>query len=90
MVAIIVSALTALFEVQANTGKTGEKASLPTVNYSSHLLADSYTLLSFEREDPMLIRINADEAFIALLASYITAEPPTAETETICEENAND
>ena len=84
------SALAALFEVQTNTGKTSEHPNLPTVNYSSHLLADSYTLLSFEGEDPALIRINADEAFTALLASYITPETPVTEPQTICEENTDD
>ncbi len=78
------SSLSAVMEIQSNTNAKNEHPALPVANYSAHLLADSYTLLYFEGDEPALIRINADEAFIAHLASYITPE------ETPVEENEND
>lgn len=79
------SALSAIMEMQSNAKTSGEHPKLPVANYSAHLLADSYTLLYFEGEEPALIRINADEAFLATLATYITAEP-----EISSEENGHD
>ena len=79
------SVLSAIMEMQSNANTAGAHPKLPIANYSAHLLADSYTLLYFEGDDPALIRINADEAFLATLASYITVEKePTPE------ENEND
>ena len=53
----------------------------PSVNYSAHLLADEYTLLHFDDgNDPVLIRINADETFLSYLDAYLPA-PPAAEEE---------
>lgn len=79
------SALSAIIEMQSNTSTADAHPKLPVANFSAHLLADSYTLLYFEGDDPALIRINADEAFLATLASYITVEKePTPE------ENEND
>ena len=79
------AALSAIMEMQSNTNTAGAHPKLPVVNYSAHLLADSYTLLYFEGDDPALIRINADEAFLATLASYITVEKTP-----VFEENVND
>ena len=85
------SALTALLEVQSNAATKTPHPKLPVVNYSSHLLADSYTLLCFEGEDPTILRVNADEAFTALLASYITVDAKTPDgSETASEENENE
>ena len=72
-------------EMQSSPNAPKEHPKLPIVNYSAHLLADSYTLLLFEGEEPSLIRINADEEFLAILASYVSAEP-----ENSIEENEND
>ena len=79
------SSLSAVMEIQSNTNAKNEHPALPVANYSAHLLADSYTLLYFEGDEPALIRINADEAFIAHLASYITPEEAP-----VAEENQND
>lgn len=79
------SALSAVMEMQSNPNVPKEHPKLPIANYSAHLLADSYTLLWFEGEEPALVRINADEAFLATLATYISAE-----TEIPAEENEND
>ena len=79
------SVLSAIMEMQSNTNTANAHPKLPVANFSAHLLADSYTLLYFEGDDPALIRINADEAFLATLASYITAEK-----ETTSEENEHD
>lgn len=48
----------------------------PSVNYSAHLLADEYTLLHFDDgNDPVLIRINADEDFLAHLIAFLPEAP---------------
>lgn len=83
------AALSAVMEMQASPNAPKEHPKLPVINYSAHLLADSYTLLYFEGDDPSLIRINADEAFLATLASYI-AEESTAEIQTTVEEEDHD
>lgn len=79
------SALSAVMEMQSSPNAPKEHPKLPVVNYSAHLLADNYTLLCFEGDDPVLIRINADEAFLATIASYISAD-----AENVTEENEND
>lgn len=79
------SALSAVMEMQSTPNAPKAHPKLPVINYSAHLLADSYTLLYFEGDEPTLIRINADEAFLATLATYITAE-----SEIPLEENEND
>jgi len=79
------SALSAVMELQSNANGATAHPKLPVFNFSSHLLADSYTLLHFEGETSVLIRINADEAFVATLASYILPE-----AENNAEENEND
>ena len=66
------SALSAVMEMQSNLNAPKEHPRLSVANYSAHLLADSYTLLYFEGDDPALIRINADEAFLATVAMYIS------------------
>ena len=88
---LALSDLSAVMEMQNNPNAPKEHPKLPVVNYSAHLLADSYTLLYFEGEDPSLLRINADEEFIATLAAYIPAEEPVpTENESLSEENEND
>ncbi|MBR6745033.1 MAG: hypothetical protein IKM00_07460 [Clostridia bacterium] len=82
---LALSALSAVMEMQSSPNAPKEHPKLPVANYSAHLLADSYTLLYFEGDDPSLIRINAEEEFLAILASYISAEP-----ENLAEENEND
>lgn len=82
---LALSDLSAVMEMQSSPNAPKEHPKLPIANYSAHLLADSYTLLFFEGEDPSLIRINADEAFLAILASYISAV-----SENSTEENEND
>lgn len=79
------SELSAVMEMQSNANAAHAHPKAPISNYSAHLLADSYTLLYFEGDDPSLIRINADEEFLSILASYISAE-----AENTAEENKND
>lgn len=78
-------ALCGVIEMQSGAASKAEHPSLPVINYSSHLMADSYTLLYFEGEDPALLRINASEEFLALLCAYISTDD-TANNE----ENEND
>lgn len=48
---------------------------VPTSNYSAYLLADAYTLVFFDDgEGRVLLRINADEPFLAALATYCLSE----------------
>ncbi len=63
--------LSAVIEIENNPNVPKEHPKLPVINVSSHLLADSYTLLHFEGDEPLLLRINADEAFLSLLSSYL-------------------
>ena len=65
------SALLAVIEVKGKSGVEPEKPDLPVVNFSSHLMADDYTLLHFGGDEPELLRINADEEFLSLLATYL-------------------
>ena len=48
---------------------------VPVSNYSAYLFADSYTLALFDDGvSSVLIRINADEAFLSALAAYLPKE----------------
>lgn len=81
------SSLLAVIEVKNGMAPAKEKPDLPTTNFSSHLLADDYTLLHFGGAEPQLLRINADEEFLALLSAYLPAG------EAVCgdrEENEHD
>lgn len=71
------SSLLAIIEVKGNRGETVEKPDLPVTNYSSQLMADDYTLLHFGGEEPLLLRINADEEFLTLLAAYLPVKENT-------------
>lgn len=76
--------------IPVNTTNAALRPALPkchSVNYSAQLLADEYTLLHFDDgNDPVLIRINADETFLSHLAAYLPAQPvaeaesPSADT----------
>ncbi len=72
------AALSAVMEMHSSPNAPREHPKLPVANYSAHLLADSYTLLYFEGDEPSLIRINANEAFLATLATYVCAENEAA------------
>ena len=71
------SSLLAIINVKGDAGTVTEKPDLPVVNFSSHLMADDYTLLHFGGEEPLLLRINADEEFLALLAAYLPVKENT-------------
>ena len=71
------SDLLAIIAVKNGTGESVEKPDLSVTNFSSHLMADDYTLLHFGGEAPELLRINADEEFLALLATYLPAKENT-------------
>ena len=81
------SCLAAIYTVDTARGIKPEHPKLPLFNYSSHLFAESYTLLQFEGEDPALFRINADDAFLEALAAYLPKEEASKEYP---EENDND
>lgn len=86
------SALVAIHQVETAKGAPKNYPKLPIVNYSAHLLADEYSLLQFAGDEPMLFRINADEAFLTALAGYLTDnnETSSAIAEDNPRENDND
>ena len=79
------SELSEIIEVESGATAHAPRPKLATYNYSAHLLADSYFLLHFEGDDPVFVRINTDEEFLAHIAAHLpapAAEPaPPAEAE---------
>ena len=69
--------LAAIIEMKSGPHAPKEHPDLPVINFSSHLMADDYTLLHFDGAAPELLRINADEEFLTALAAYL----PTKENE---------
>ena len=66
--------LSAVYTVDASRSSKGALPKAPVVNYSSHLLADSYSLLHFAGDETLLLRINADEAFLDTIIAYLPTE----------------
>lgn len=53
---------------------------VPVCNYSAHLFADAYALAFFDDgADKVLLRINADEPFLAALEAYLPFEEDASE-----------
>ena len=68
------SSLIAIYEIKSNSRSAEDRPNLPVINYSSHLMADEYTLLHFGGEEPILLRINADGEFLTTLSTYLSQE----------------
>ena len=83
------SSLAAIIAVNTAANVQAERPELPVSNYSAELMADEYTLLHFTGDAPTLLRINADEAFLAILAAYVPTDTPE-EPENTVKESEND
>lgn len=83
------SSLAAMIAVSNTSGISPKRPDLPVSNYSAELMADDYTLLHFTGDEPALLRINADEAFLTALAAYVPADD-TEDNENTVEESEND
>lgn len=66
--------LSAVYAVDTSRSPKGALPKAPVINYSSHLLADSYSLLHFVGDEALLLRINADDAFLDTLIAYLPKE----------------
>ena len=82
------SELSEIIEVESSAAAQTPRPTLATYNYSAHLLADSYFLLHFEGNDPVFVRINTDEDFLAHIAAHLPA--PAAEPVTPDEAQSDD
>ena len=68
------SSLVSLIDVRNDPNVPKSRPDLPVTNYSSHLMADEYTLLHFEGDESALLRVNIDEEFRSVLVSYLPDE----------------
>ena len=76
------SALVGMVTVSTHAQEKPALPRLPVSNFSSLLLADEYTLLYFDDgKEQLLLRINADEAFLSVLSSLApNLDPAFAQT----------
>lgn len=74
---LAMAALVSLIEIKNTPNAPKEHPNLPVTNYSSHLMADEYTLLHFEGSESALLRVNIDDEFRSVLLTYL----PDAEEE---------
>ena len=78
--------LSAIIEIKNDPNVPKEHPDLPVINYSSHLMADTYFLLHFAGEEPVLLRVNVEEEFLSALTAYLPADENTPKEEHLDDE----